>query len=86
MPRFYFNYRNRNQATQEVDLVKDDEGIELPGLEAARTAALASARELVAENVKSACSHPMEALFITDESGRELLTIPAKEVLPQTLR
>jgi hypothetical protein len=86
MPRFYFNYRNRNQATQEVILVKDDEGIELPGLEAARATALASARELVAENVKSASGHPIEALFITDENGRELLTIPAKEVLPQTLR
>jgi hypothetical protein len=86
MPKFYFNYRNRNQATQEVDLVQDDEGIELPGLEAARVAALASAREIVAANVKSVSSHPMEAVFITDENGSELFTIPAKEVLPQTLR
>lgn len=86
MPRFYINYRNRNQANQEVILVKDDEGIELPGLEAARAAALASAREVVADNVKSCSEHPMEAIFITDESGREILTIPATEVLPQTLR
>jgi hypothetical protein len=86
MPRFYFNYRNLNQSTQEVVLVKDDEGIELPGLEAARATALASAREVVAENVKSATAHVMEVLFVTDENGRELLTIPAREVLPETLR
>jgi hypothetical protein len=86
MPRFYINYRNRNQATQEVILAKDDEGVELPGLEAARAAALASAREIVADNVRSISGHPVEAIFITDESGREVLTIPVKEVLPQTLK
>jgi hypothetical protein len=86
MPRYYINYRNRDQTTEKVILANDDEGIEPPGLEAARAAALASAREVVADNITSVSGHPLEAVFITDENGGELLTIPAKEVLPQTLR
>jgi len=35
MPRFFFNFRNANKV-----VAKDDVGQELPGLEAARAAAL----------------------------------------------
>jgi len=86
MPRFYFNYRNRDLATNKEVIAKDPEGTELPSLADARAAALASAREVVADNVTSASPHPLESIFITDESGREIMTIPAAEVLPLTLK
>jgi hypothetical protein len=86
MPRFYFNYRNRDRITQELITAKDDEGLELSGLDAARANATASAREMVADNVRSDSGHPMETLFVTDEGGRELLSISAQDVLPPTIR
>ena len=45
-----------------------------------------SIRELVAANIRSNSDQPVLAAIITDESGKELLTISAKEVLPQPLR
>jgi hypothetical protein len=37
--------------------------------------------------VKSASDDPpLEAVIITDESGRELMTISAKEALPEPLK
>jgi hypothetical protein len=86
MPRFYINFRSRDLSTGKLLIANDDVGIEVPGLAEARAAGLASARETVADNVKSDSSHPMESIFITDESGRELMSIPAAEVLPQTAK
>jgi hypothetical protein len=48
--------------------------------------ALASARELLADNIKSESQSPLEAVIITNESGQELMTIPARDVLPEPLR
>jgi hypothetical protein len=47
---------------------------------------LVSAREIVAENVKSNSPHPMESIFITDEAGQEVMTIPANDVVPETAK
>jgi len=80
MPRFYINFLNGGQ------LAKDDTGIDLPSLEYAREAALVSAREIIADNVKGNASNPLRAVIITGENGQELLTIPAKDVLPEPLR
>ena len=80
MPKFFFNFRNG-----EI-IAKDEVGIALPSLEDARQAALDSARELVAENVKANSKTPVEAVIVTDELGRELLTISAKDVLPEALK
>jgi hypothetical protein len=80
MARFYINFRNGNE------IAKDDEGQDLPGLEEARAAALVSAREILADNVKAGAKNPLQAVIITDESGREIMTIPAKEVLPDPLK
>jgi DNA-binding transcriptional regulator LsrR (DeoR family) len=77
MARFYINFRNANQ------LAKDDVGVDLPSLDEARKAALISAREIVADNIKGAATAPLEAVIITDEGGQELMTIPASEVLPE---
>jgi hypothetical protein len=80
MARFYINFRNGNE------IAKDDEGQDLPGLEEARAAALVSAREILADNVKAGAKNPLQAVIITDESGQEIMTIPAKEVLPEPLK
>ena len=80
MARFYINFRNGDE------IAKDDEGQDLPGLEEARAAALVSAREILADNVKAGAKNPLQAVIITDESGQEIMTIPAKEVLPDPLK
>ena len=80
MPRFYINFRNADE------IAKDDIGVELPSLEDARAVALISAREIVADNIKGNAKNPLEAVIITGESGQELMTIPATDVLPDSLK
>jgi hypothetical protein len=80
MPKFYINFRSGDHNA------KDDEGIELPGLEEARELALASAREILADNVKANAKNPLLGVIITDESGQELMIISAKDVLPELLK
>ena len=69
MPRFYFNLRN------DVS-VDDQEGAELPDLDAARARAEGFARDLAAASVidhgRINLSHRIE---IADESGQTLLTV-----------
>ena len=78
MPRFFINY-------QSGDLIaNDDEGHDYPGLEEARSAALASAREIFADNIRSGTRSALDAVIITDESGVELMMISARDVLPKS--
>ena len=78
MPRFFIDFRRGDL------IAKDDEGHEYSGLDEARAAALASAREILADNVKSAARHPLDTVIITSESGDVLMTITAKDVLPKS--
>jgi len=80
MPLFFINFRRDDQIS------KDDVGIDLPSLKEAGEAALVSAREILADTVKSGAKDPIQAVMITDESGQELMTIPAKDVLPEPLK
>jgi hypothetical protein len=80
MPKFFFNFRNGNT------IAKDELGVDFPSLEDARQAALGSAREMVAESIRTNSSRPVEAVIVTDEGGRELLTISARDVLPEPLK
>ncbi|HLM39355.1 MAG TPA: hypothetical protein VK434_07130 [Microvirga sp.] len=66
MPRYFFNIRDG------YDVDEDEEGVELPDIEAARAEALATVEELWDE-LKDAGNIELE---ITDESGRRLLTVP----------
>jgi len=81
MPKFFINFRNANKI-----VAKDEIGIDVPGLKEARAAAIASAREIVADNVKEGAITPLDAVIVTDESGRTLMTILAKDVLPDPLK
>ena len=66
MPRFFFNIRDGH------DLDEDDEGVELPDVEAARAEAFATVEELRGE-LRDAGNIELE---ITDETGRRVLTVP----------
>ena len=78
MPRFFINYQSGDS------IAKDDEGHDYRGLDEARSAALASAREILADNVRSGTRSPLGAVIITDESGVELMMIRATDVLPKS--
>jgi hypothetical protein len=80
MAKFYIHFRYRDK----ID--KDDEGIDLPTLAEAREAALLSLRELLAENIYADSKTPVESAIITDQSGRELMAIPAQDVLPEPFK
>jgi len=80
MPRFHINFRNGDEIAQ------DREGTELPSLEAAKELAMNSARELLADSVKTGSKSLLRAVIVADEDGRELLTIPSKEILAGPLR
>jgi hypothetical protein len=80
VPRFYISF----QGTR--GLQKDDDGLELPGFEEARAAAITSAREVLADDVKYATDDPLLAVIITNQDGNELARIPAKDILPEPLK
>ena len=80
MPRFFIHARCGGE------IVRDVEGQDLPGLEAAQAAATATVRELLADEIKHSKGLPLEAVIIADENGKELMTIRAKDILPEALK
>jgi hypothetical protein len=80
MPRFYIHFQNGDV------VAKDDEGQDLPGLEEARADAIVSAREILADDIKSNATNTLSAVLIANESGDTLVTIAAKDVLPEPLK
>jgi len=80
MTTFFFNFSKGGAVAQ------DREGLDAPDLEAARTLAISSAREILADNIKANEGNPIESVTITDESGAELLTISVRDVLPERLK
>jgi hypothetical protein len=80
MRRFYFHIRENDK------LVTDVEGVDLPDLAAARREAELSAREMLADAIKSGRERVPEAFVITDEEGRTLDTLPLSAVLPESFK
>jgi hypothetical protein len=80
MPRFYVHFRHGDM------VATDDTGLDLPGLEEASAAALVSAREILAENVKYNADNPLTETIVTDETGNQLTTIASKDILPGRLK
>ena len=80
MPRYYRHIRYGDR------LIDDPEGIELPGLDAARAEAIEGIRDLLAEAIQDGNDDLLDdAIVLTDEAGRELMTIPFIEALPPRL-
>ena len=61
-------------------------GQDLPGLEEAKATAIASARELLANNIRTNNDAILDAIIIANERGEELATMAAKEILPAALK
>jgi len=80
MGRFYFHLRDG------AELIRDPEGADLRDAAEAKRMALLSARELLAEAIKSGKSRIPEAFVIADEAGRTLHVLPFVEVLPEPLK
>jgi hypothetical protein len=55
--------------------------VDLPDFSAAKREAIAAARELLAEAIKSGRAEVPEAFVIADEEGREIDTLPLAAVL-----
>jgi hypothetical protein len=80
MGRFYFHLKDGD------DLTLDEEGSELPGIDAARKEALRTAREMLSEAIKQGAEKVWEALVIADASGRTIEVLPLAAALPMVLR
>jgi len=80
MPRFYINFRTAGR------IVLDDVGQDLPGLEEAKATAIASAREILANNIRTNNDAMLDSVLIANETGEELVTIAAKDLLPDGIR
>jgi hypothetical protein len=80
MGRFYLHIKAGG------DLHCDEEGIELPSVDAARREALQTARELLADAIKAGKPTVPDALVIADKDGRTLEVVPLTSVLPESLK
>jgi hypothetical protein len=80
MAWFYLHIRTGD------DLTEDSDGVELPDLAAALEEALRSARDILAESIRSARKDAPDCLIVADAKGRELATVPLTDVLPKNLR
>jgi hypothetical protein len=80
MGRFYLHVKEGDE------VFPDEEGIELPDVEAARREALLSARELVSQAIKAGRTTFPEAFVIADEAGRPLEVVSLAAVLPEALK
>ena len=74
MPRFYFNIREGKRLT------RDEEGIDLPGLDAATREAEMSGREILADMLRDGTPLDGQAMEISSEEGRVLKHISLKSL------
>jgi hypothetical protein len=68
MPRFYFHL-------VEEAIVQDNEGADLPDEAAARQRALASARDVVAEDARNGLLNLLPRIDVTDEEGNLVFSL-----------
>jgi hypothetical protein len=80
MGHFYFHLKDGDE------LIADDEGADLPSVEAAKVEADHAIREMLCDALKSRAEKVPEALVIADESGRTLHVLPFAAVLPEPLK
>jgi len=55
-------------------------------LEEAKAAGTVAGRQIVAENVRFKAANPLTSVIVADESGTELASIAAKDLLPEPLK
>lgn len=72
MPRYFFHVFND-------DITIDDEGAELPDLDAARANAIKSARGLACHSISKGHLNLDHRIEITDEAGARRMTVTFRE-------
>jgi hypothetical protein len=80
MPRFFLHIKDGS------DLIRDEEGIDVPSADDARAKALRSARELWAGAIKAGKDVGADAFVIADQDGKQLTFVPFTEALPKRRR
>jgi hypothetical protein len=75
MPRYFFHIKN------EVETIRDEDGIELDGLEEVRKLATESARAMLSEAVCEGHDLNGRAFVVMDEQGRVVLNLPFKQAI-----
>ena len=80
MARYFFHIKDG------VHLVKDEEGTELADAQEAHKQAIISARELLANAIRSGQPLQADAVVVADEHGTELIFVPFAHVLPERLK
>ena len=76
MPRYFFHVRDK-----DGDISIDEEGQDLPDLEAARAEAVSANREMLGERLLHGGSLNHRQIEIADQSGKVLTVIPASDVM-----
>lgn len=80
MPRYYFHICNG------TGFVQDEEGLELPDLDAARAEAVRSARSIMASDVQRGMLDLSSFIEIEDENQRLVQTLGFQEAVDLTQR
>ena len=80
MARLYFFIKAGDR------LISDEEGADLLGPDEARQEAIETARETVAECVRTGRDLDVEAIVVTDGEGHPVVIVPFEKVLPKLLR
>jgi hypothetical protein len=75
MPRFYLHVCNG------TGYVEDEEGQELPDIAAARQAAIAGLRDIMASELKDGSLNPASFIEIQDEDGEYVTTISFEDAV-----
>jgi len=75
MPRFFLNIHNG------LGFARDDEGIDLPNLEAARDKAIEGVRSILSEEIKGGALDLLGRIEITDDSGNILAQVPFSDAV-----
>jgi hypothetical protein len=74
VPRFFFHL-------YDDIIARDDEGIDLADLEAARRAAISSARAMICDQVAKGHINLGHRLEVEDETGERVLVLPFGEAI-----
>jgi hypothetical protein len=75
MPRYFFNINDRQ------DVTRDEEGIDLPNLDAVREEAIASARQIMSQGVLDGTLPDGRKFIVTDEAGSVVLEFGFKDAM-----
>jgi predicted O-methyltransferase YrrM len=75
MPRYFLHIRDGDE------LIPDEEGSDLPDLDAAREEAIQGARDILAEKIRTGDPLDGEKIEICDAQGHVLAVIPFRSMI-----